>query len=328
MKKVFITRKIFPQAVNRLLQSAEVESWSEANPPSLALLIKKAAQVDGIISMLSDPITAAVIEAGKQNHLQVISQMAVGYDNIAVSSATAAGIPVGYTPGALTDTTADFAWALMMAAARRVVESHNEVQQGIWRPWGPDVLCGVDIYGSTLGLIGFGRIGQAMAARARGFNMRVLYTQRHRDVEAEKRLNATCVSLDELLKESDFISLHAYLSAETRGLIGADQFNLMKPTAVFINTARGAMVDHQALTRALQSGKLAAAALDVFDPEPIPRDHPLLKLPQVIITPHIGSASTRTRQHMAMMTVENIEAGLSGKPLPYCANPDVYGKRK
>ncbi len=170
--------------------------------------------------MLSDPISEAVIHAGAKSHLKVISQMAVGYDNIAVSSATQAGIPVGHTPGVLTETTADFAWALLMAAARRVVESHNEVHAGIWRAWGPDFLCGQDIFGATLGLIGFGRIGQAMAQRALGFNMKVLYTQRHRDTEAEKRYAAEFVPLEKLLRESDFVSLHAYLSPETKGLIG------------------------------------------------------------------------------------------------------------
>jgi glyoxylate reductase len=328
MKKVFLTRKIFDEALDRLSRSVEMDIWPEASSPSLDVLIAKAGEVDGFITMLSDPITSDVIQAGSQNHLQVISQMAVGYDNIAVSTATQAGILVGNTPGVLTETTADLAWALLMAAARRVVEGHDEVQRGIWRAWGPDVLCGVDVYGSTLGLIGFGRIGQAMAARARGFNMRVLYTQRHRDVEAETKYGASFVSMEDLLRQSDFVSLHAYLSPETKGMIGQAEFDLMKPGAILINTARGAMVDHMALAHNLQNGKLSAAGLDVTDPEPIPQDSPLLKLPNVIITPHIGSASTQTRKRMAIMTVENIEAGLSGKPLPYCVNPEVYAKRK
>jgi glyoxylate reductase len=211
-----------------------------------------------------------------------------------------------------------------MAAARRVVEAHNEVQNGVWRPWGPDVLCGADIFGATIGLIGFGRIGQAMARRARGFNMRVLYTQRHRDLIAEEQLGAEYVSLNELLRLSDFVSLHAYMTPEARGMIGVEQLALMKPGAIFINTARGAMVDYDALYQALLSGHIASAALDVFDPEPIPMTHPILKLPQVVITPHIASASTKTRQRMAFMAVENLLAGLEGKRLPYCANPQVY----
>jgi glyoxylate reductase len=328
MKKVFLTRKIFPEALERLSRAAEVEVWPESFPPPVEILIEKARLADGLMTMLSDPITSEVIRVGSQNHLKVISQMAVGYDNIAVKTATSAGIPVGNTPGVLTETTADLAWALLIAAARRVVEANNEVHQGIWRAWGPDVLCGVDVYGTTLGLIGFGRIGQAMAARARGFNMRVLYTQRRRDLAAEEKYSAVFVPLEELLQQSDFVSLHAYLSDETRGLMGAAQFDLMKPGAVLINTARGAMVDHEALAQSLLSGKLSAAALDVYDPEPIPQDSPLLKMPQVIITPHIGSASIKTRQLMAQMTVENKEAGLAGERLPYCANPEVYANLK
>lgn len=326
MNKVFISRKIFEPALALLSKEAQVDIWPLDSAPSEAVFIEKASEVDALLTMLSDPISEAVINSGKRAHLRVISQMAVGYDNIAVSSATQAGIPIGHTPGVLTETTADFAWALLMAAARRVVESHYEVHAGIWRAWGPDVLCGKDIFGATLGLIGFGRIGQAMARRALGFNMKVLYTQRHRDTEAEKRYNAEFVPLEKLLRESDFVSLHAYLSPETKGLIGAEQFALMKAGAIFVNTARGAMVDHQALYEALKSDRLAAAALDVFDPEPIPPDHPLLELTNVIITPHIGSASTKTRQRMAIMTVENILAGLAGKPLPYCANPQVCQK--
>lgn len=328
MKNIFITRNLFPEAIERLARFAEIDIWPEASSPSPEVLISKAAEVDGLITMLNDPIDTRVVEAGHRNHLQVISQMAVGFDNIDVASATKFGILVGNTPGVLSETTADLAWALLMAAARRIVESHNEVHRGIWRPWGPDVLCGVDIYGATLGLIGFGRIGQAMAARARGFNMQVLYTQRHRNLEAESRLGATFVSLEDLLRRSDFISLHAYLSAETKGMIGKSQFEMMKPGVILINTARGAMIDHAALNEYLMNGKVAAAALDVTNPEPIPQDSPLLALPNVIVTPHIGSASIQTRKRMAMMTVENIEAGLSGNPLPYCVNPEVYTKRK
>jgi glyoxylate reductase len=292
------------------------------------VLIDKVSHADGLISMLADSITSAVIQAGARAHLRVISQMSVGYDNIDIPSATAARISVGNTPGILTETTADLAWALLMAAARRVVESDKQVHQGVWRAWGPDVLCGMDIYRSTLGLVGFGRIGQAMAARACGFSMHVLYTQRHRDLKAEELTGAEFVPLDGLLANSDFVSLHAYLSPETRGLMGAAQFACMKPGAIFINTARGAMVDHVALANSLQQGHLFAAGLDVYDPEPIPMDSPLLNMPQVVITPHIGSASTQTRQRMAMMTVENLEAGLAGKPLPHCVNPEIYGKLK
>jgi glyoxylate reductase len=324
MPRVFVTRKIFEGALTQIPSRVDVEIWQADSPPPLEVLIQKSSQVDGLVTLLSDPITTTVVNSGAEHSLKVISQMAVGYDNIDVKTATAHSIPVGNTPGVLTETTADFAWSLLMAAARRVVEAHNEVQAGIWRPWGPDVLCGADIYGATLGLIGFGRIGQAMARRARGFNMRVLYTQRHRDLTAEEELGVEYAPLSELLQKSDFVSLHAYLSPETRGMMGAAQFALMKPGAIFINTARGAMVNHDALHQAMLSGHVAAAGLDVFDPEPIPHSHPLLKLPQVVITPHIGSASTHTRQRMAFMAVENLLAGLDGKRLPYCANHEVY----
>jgi glyoxylate reductase len=324
MSRVFLTRKIYAEALKQIPSEVEVEVWQTDSPPPQEVLLQKAAEVDGLLTLLCDPINTAVIKTGAENHLKVISQLAVGFDNIDVKASTSCGIPVGHTPGVLTETTADFAWALLMAAARRVVEAHNEVHQGIWRPWDPAVLCGADVYGATIGLVGFGRIGQAMARRAKGFNMTILYTQRHRDPAAEKELGAEYLPLDELLKRSDYVSLHAYLSPEAKGMIGAKQFTLMKPGAIFVNTARGAMVDHDALNQALKSGKLAAAALDVFDPEPIPRDSPLLCLPQVLITPHIASASTKTRQRMAFMTVENLLAGLSGKRLPYCANPEVY----
>lgn len=326
MDRVFITRAIFPPAVEELKAKFDVEIWPESTPPTVDVLIEKANSIDGLLTLLSDPINSVVIKTGAGHHLKVISQMAVGFDNIDIKTATENNIPVGHTPGVLTETTADFAWSLLMAAARRVVEAHNEIQSGVWRPWGPDVLCGADIFGATIGLIGFGRIGQAMARRARGFNMRVLYTQRHRDLSAEEQLGAEYVSMDELLGLSDFVTLHAYLTPEARGMIGAEQFELMKPGAIFINTARGAMVDHDALYQALLSGHIASAALDVFDPEPIPMTHPILRLPQVVITPHIASASTKTRQRMAFMAAENLMAGLEGKRLPYCANPQVYEK--
>jgi glyoxylate reductase len=324
MTRVFVTREISREAMAKIPIQVEVETWAQDSPPPLAVLTDKAAQVDGLLTLLTDPIDARVIEEGAANHLKVISQMAVGFDNIDVQTATIQGIPVGHTPGVLTETTADFAWALLMAAARRVVEGHNEVQHGIWRPWGPDVLCGADVYGATLGLVGFGRIGQAVARRARGFNMRVLYTQPDRDLKAEAELGAEYLPLNEMLAQSDFVSLHASLSPQSRGMIGVAQFAAMKPGVIFINTARGAMVDHDAIHQALLTGKVAAAALDVFDPEPIPPAHPLLALPQVIITPHIASASTLTRRRMAFMAVENLLAGLEGKRLPFCANPRVY----
>lgn len=321
---VFVTRQIARPAIERLEKVADVEVWPANEPPDRKTLADRLSRVDGLLTMLTDPITADLIENAP--NLKAISQMAVGFDNIAVEAATRKGIPVGHTPGILTETTADFAWALLMAAARRVVESHNQVQQGIWQPWGPDVLTGYDVYGATLGIVGFGRIGQAMARRARGFNMRVLYYSRKRYPQQEEKFGVTYAPLDTLLSESDFVSLHVYLSSETRHLIGREQLERMKPTAVLINTARGAVVDNDALADALQSGKIAAAALDVFDPEPIPPDHLLLRLPNVVITPHIASASKGTRQRMAELAVDNLIAGLEGRRMPHCANPEVYEK--
>jgi len=263
-----------------------------------------------------------IAAAGKK--LKVISQMAVGFDNIDIRSATAHRIPVGNTPGVLTETTADMAWALIMAAARRVAEADRQVRQGVWHPWGPQVLTGLDVFGATLGIIGMGRIGQAVARRSKGFEMTVLYTdiQRRPDLEAE--LGIRFVELDELLRTADFISLHSFLSADNYHMIGAPEFDKMKPTAILINTARGGLVDPAALTEALQQGRIAAAGLDVFEPEPIPANHPLLSLDNVVIAPHIASASKQTRLRMAMMAAENLIAGLSGERLPDCANPAIY----
>lgn len=321
---VLITRSFFPDLLAQLEQHCSLVVWTDETPPSYDWIKAHIATADALICMLSDKIDPDIISLGASNHLKVISQIAVGVDNIAVSTATTHKIPVGHTPGVLTETTADFAWALMMAAARRVVESAMEVKQNIWRPWGPEVLCGADIYGKTLGLIGFGRIGKAMARRAAGFDMQVLYYEPRFKPENASITNARYVPLDELLRESDFVSLHAYLSDSSRGMIGKAQLDVMKPSAILINTGRGAMVDHEALFSALKEHTIAAAALDVFDPEPIPSNHPLLALPNVIITPHIGSASTATRRQMAVMTIENTLAGLEGNPLPYCANPQVY----
>jgi glyoxylate reductase len=321
---VLVTRSFFPDLLQLLAEHCSLVVWTEETPPSYDWIKQHITEADALICMLTDKIDADLIALGASHRLKVISQIAVGVDNIAVSAATTHNIPVGHTPGVLTETTADFAWALMMTAARRVVESAVEVSQNIWRPWGPEVLCGADVYGKTLGLIGFGRIGKAMARRAAGFNMQVLYYEPRYKPENAAIANARYVPLEELLRESDFISLHAYLSDSSRGMIGRPQFEMMKPSAILINTGRGAMVDHDALFNALKHQTIAAAALDVFDPEPIPANHPLLTLPNVIITPHIASASTATRHQMATMTIENILAGLDGKHIPYCANPQIY----
>jgi glyoxylate reductase len=325
--QVFSTRELFPHIFDPLEKIARVEVWPEGKPLPYEVLKEKAAQSDGLICMLSDRIDASLIESA-QPRLKVISQMAVGYDNIAVDAATRLGIPVGNTPGVLTETTADLAFALLMAVARRVVEADGEVRDGLWQPWGPDVLTGYDIHGATLGIIGLGRIGQAMARRAKGFGMRVLYSDVRRKLEVERDLGIEHLPMDEMLPQIDFLSLHVFLSAETRRMIGREQFARMKPTAFLINTARGGVVDSEALIWALESGTIAGAGLDVYDPEPIQKDNPLLKMKNVVINPHIGSASKKTRLQMAEMVVENVIAGLSGERLPYCANPKVYDLNK
>lgn len=277
------------------------------------------ADSDGVISMVSDRLDAATIAAAPR--LRAISNCGVGVDNIDLAAATARGIPVGHTPGVLTETTAELAFALMIAVARRIVEADRYVREGRWKSWGPGILLGRDLFRATLGLIGFGQIGQAMARRARGFEMRLLVTTRS-SLPASFS-DARLVALDTLLTESDFISIHAPLTAETRHLVGAAQFAQMKPGAILVNTARGQIVDHQALVAALASGHLGGAGLDVTEVEPLPTGDPILALPNVVLAPHIGSASHATRSRMAEMTVANLLAVFDGKLPPNCANPAV-----
>lgn len=320
---VFITRKIPSAALQRIMPFAEVEVWEGENPPSIETLLEKAPEIEGIFTLLTDPINSRVVDRFGSS-FKVISQMAVGVDNIDVGAATKRGIPVGHTPGVLTETTADFTWALLMAIARRIVEGDNEVHQGIWRPWGPEVLLGVDLNGATLGIIGFGRIGQAVARRAQGFNMKVFYHDPNRYSELEQSLGVNYTSLDELIAQSDFVTVHTFLSKETYHLINRAILEKMKPTAILINTSRGPIVSSDDLAWALKEGRIAGAALDVFEPEPIPEGHPLLKMKNVIITPHIASASVQTRTLMAQMAADNLVAALKGERLPNCANPQVY----
>ncbi|MDJ0901829.1 MAG: D-glycerate dehydrogenase [Xenococcus sp. MO_188.B8] len=321
--KVFITRRLPNIDLARLHQIAEVETWEEKQPPPYSILLDKVKQIDGLLCLLTDAIDKQIIETATS--LKVISQMAVGYDNIDVATATARGIPVGNTPGVLTNATADLTWALLMAAARRIVEAEKFVRAGQWQTWEPTLLLGADLNGSTLGIVGFGRIGQAVARRAQGFDMKILYYSRHRkELALERSLGLEYAELSTLLSESDFVTLHASLSAETSHLINDRAFELMKSSAILINTARGGIVDPSALERALKNNQIAGAALDVTDPEPIPLDSPLLKLDNVIITPHIGSASYQTRAKMAQMAVDNLIAGLEAKRLPNCVNYEVY----
>ena len=320
--RVLVTRVIPDQGLNLVQDFCDVDLWTDELPPPREILLQRVHGVDGLLSLLTDRIDVEVMDAAGPQ-LKVISNHAVGFDNIDVPAATARGIPVGNTPGILTDATADFAFALLMAAARRVVEGERYVREGKWKTWGPSLLLGPDVHGATLGLVGFGRIGQAMAKRAQGFEMRVLYHDPSSPA-ASPSLNAKSVDLETLLGESDFVSIHTPLTPETRGLMNRERFAIMKSTAVLINTARGPVIDPAALFDALSTHRIFAAALDVTDPEPIPMDSPLLTLDNLIVVPHIASASVATRQKMSLMAAQNLIAGLKGERLPNCVNPDVY----
>ncbi len=321
--KVYVTRLIPEEGLNMVLEACDAEVWEEELPPPREVLLEKVKGKDGLLCLLTDKVDATLMDAAGGT-LKVISNYAVGYDNIDVAAATARGIPVGNTPGVLTDTTADLAFALLMAVARRLVEGVEYVKAGRWRTWGPRLLLGQDIHGATLGIIGFGRIGQAMARRARGFDMRVLYYSRRRRPELEQSMGVSYADLDTLLRESDFVSIHTSLNEGTYHLIDAEALAKMKPTAILINTARGPVVDPAALADALERGVIAGAGLDVTEPEPINMDSPLLKLPNCVIVPHIGSASVATRNRMARMAAANLIAGVRGERLPNCVNPEVY----
>jgi glyoxylate reductase len=277
---------------------------------------------DGIVCLLTDPIDAHLIDAAQS--LRVISNVAVGYDNIDVAAATVRGIPVGNTPGILTETTADLAFALILAAARRVTEAERFLRDGKWRTWDPNLLLGYDVHGATLGIVGYGKIGRAVARRAAGFGMRVIFTSRSDPPRAGGDPPSERVDLETLLRESDFVSLHVPLTPETRHLIGENELRAMKRSAVLVNTARGGIIDQAALVRALEAGWIAAAGLDVMEVEPIPAGDALLRAPNVVLLPHIGSASHRTRERMAAVAVENCLAGLRGEKLVYCVDPQVY----
>ena len=321
--KVFVSRLIDREALDMIAEVAEMEVWRDELPPPYEVLLEKVKDVDGLLSLLSDRVDTTLMDAAPK--LKVISNLAVGYDNIDITEATKRGIQVGNTPGVLTETTADIAFALLMATARRVVEADRHVRKGQWKTWGPMILLGQDIHHATLGIIGLGRIGIEVAKRARGFNMNVLYHDIVRNSEeTERQLGVKYISeLTELLSTSDFISVHVPLLPGTHHLIGASEFALMKPRAVFINTSRGQVVDQKALYEALRSGKIFAAGMDVTEVEPISTDDPLLTLENVVITPHIASASVHTRKNMAMMAAENLIAGLRGEVLPNCVNPEV-----
>jgi glyoxylate reductase len=324
---VFVTR-ILPEAGMKLIKEAcEAEIWQEPLPPPYAVIKQKVASCEGLVSLLTDKIDPELLDVAPQ--LKVVSNFAVGFNNIDIPAATARGIAVGNTPGVLTDATADMALCLLVTAARRIVEGHQYTLSGQWKTWEPLGHLGQDLAGRTLGIVGMGRIGYAMAKRCFGaWDMKILYHDHNRHAEAESKLQAKQVSFDTLLAESDFISIHTDLNEKTRGMFSTPQFKKMKRSAVLVNTARGPIVDQKALHEALTSGTIFAAGLDVTDPEPPAPDDPLLRLPNIVVAPHIASATIATRDQMAEICARNLIAGVTGQKLPAWVNPEVEGKRR
>ncbi len=322
--RVLVTRVIPDEGLDLVREACDVDLWEDELPPPRDELLRRVAGIEGMLSLLTDHVDDELLDAAGPQ-LKVVSNFAVGFDNIDVPALTRRGIPAGNTPGVLTETTADLAFALLMAAARRIPEGVDYVRDGHWRTWGPMLLMGVDIHGATLGIVGFGRIGREMARRGRGFGMDIIYHDVHAaSAQDEAELGARQVEMDELLRTADFISLHVNLTEETRHLVNADALRAMKTTAVLVNTSRGPVVDPSALEHALRDGEIFAAGLDVTDPEPLPADHPLVALPNCVVVPHIASASRVTRGKMAAMAAANLLAGLRGERLPTPVNPEVY----
>ena len=323
--RVFVTRNYHLEAAELLGEHFEVEVWPDNVSPPSSVLVQKASEVGGMFVESFDAIDEDVLEAGKT--LRVVANRGVGYNNVEVVAATRLGILVGNTPGILQESCADMVFGLILAVARRVVYADSQVKAGAWSRLDQTPYLGTDVYGRTLGIVGMGGIGSAVSKRAKGFDMNVLYHSRTRKPEKEENGVEWAGGLDRLLRDSDFVSLHVPLTGETQGLIGKRELRMMKSGAFLVNTSRGPTVDSKALHEALVSGEIAGAALDVTDPEPIPADDPLLSLPNVIVTPHIASASAETFKAMARMTAENIIAALTGKPMPSCVNPEALGHR-
>src|SRR5262245_2149930 len=325
--RVFVTRRIPEAGLPKIRQHCDAEVWPEQLPPPADVLPAKAAGCDGLVSLLTDKIDLALLDAAPR--LKVVSNFAVGFNNVDVAAATARGVAVGNTPGVLTDATADMAFCLLIAAARRVVEGHDYGKAGRWKTWEPLGHLGQDLHGRTLGVVGMGRIGFALARRChRGWDMRILYHDKYCNELAERQLGATQVDLDTLLAESDFVSVHTDLNDQTRGLFNLARFRQMKRTAVFVNTARGPIVVAKDLVEALKTGVIFAAGLDVTDPEPPAADSPLYSLPNLVVAPHIASATVGTRNAMAEICANNLLAGVTGRKLPAWVNPEVEGKRR
>jgi len=325
--KVFVTRLIPEAGLKKVREACDADIWSEPLPPSADELRKRIADCDGLLSLLTERVDGPLLDAAPR--LKVVSNYAVGFNNIDVPAATERGICVGNTPGVLTDATADMAFSLLISAARRIVESQKYAEQGHWKTWEPLGHIGQDLVGRTVGIVGMGRIGFAMAKRCYGgWGMKVLYHDLHPNATAEKELSAQRVDLDRLLAESDFISVHTDLNDTTRGMFNTATFKKMKPTAVFVNTARGPLVVEADLVEALNTGTIFAAGLDVTDPEPPRADNPLLTLPNCIVAPHIASATVSSRNAMADIAADNLVAGVTGQPLRAWVNPDVAARRK
>jgi len=325
--KVYVTREIPERGLKMIKERFDAEVWPEYGPPPKEVIIGKVGNVDAIVSLLSDKIDAEVFDAAPK--LKIVAQMAVGFDNIDMREATKRGICVTNTPEVLTETTADFAWALLMAVARRVVEADRYVRTGKWKvSWHPSMLLGRDVHGAIMGIVGAGMIGSAVAKRAKGFNMKILYYDVVPRPELEQELGAKNVDLDTLFKGSDFISIHVPLTNQTYHMINEEKFRLMKKTAYLINNSRGSVIDEKALYRALKEEWIAGAGLDVFEREPTQLDNPLLKLDNVVLAPHISSSSHETRSRMAEIVAENLIAFFEGRIPPNLVNREVLKIRK
>lgn len=322
--RVLLTRKIFPEYLDAIAAETEMDLWEDQLPPPRGVLLERSRGVEGILCLLTDGIDAEFMDsAGPQ--LKVISQIAVGFDNVEVPEATRRGIPVGNTPDVLTQATADATWALLLAAARRITEGERVVRAGRWETWHPLHFLGQDLHGATLGVVGMGRIGFEVAKRSVGFGMKVLYHDLVRRQDYEQEVPMQRVEFDQLLAESDFVTVHTVLNDSTYHLLDDAAFAKMKPNAIVVNAARGPVVDPRALYTALSSGRIAGAGLDVTEPEPIPDDDPLLTLENCVIVPHIASASQHTRREMSRIAATNLLNGLRGDRLLTCVNPEVYG---
>jgi glyoxylate reductase len=319
---VLLTHTLPPDWISGLAEHAQVIQGPVDATVLAPALEPYLPAVEGILCLLTIPFHRDLLD--RMPRLRVVSNMAVGYDNIDIPSCTNRGIPVGNTPGVLTEATADLTMALLLSVARRLPEAASDARQGYWNTWRPAGWLGSDLYGATLGIIGMGKIGKAVAERAKGFGLKILYTDEVKRPEIDASLGACRLPFEDVLRQSDFVSLHAPLTPATRGLMNTNTLRLMKPTAILINAARGPMVDTRSLVTALREGWIAAAALDVTDPEPLPPDHPLYSLPNCLIVPHIGSATSNVRRRMAKIACENLLAGLDGRQLPYCVNPEVY----